>query len=229
MNNEAALIVLSGGQDSATCLALAKWQGFDPLYTISFDYGQRHRIELECAEKLAKRAGAIHKVVPINTFEHIAVSRLLEKESDISEAHPIDGDLPASFVPGRNLIFLTFAAAYAYGLGIRKIFTGVCETDFSGYPDCRKQTIDALELAINLGLGLDQYIKIETPLMHITKAETIKKMQTYRCLDWYEDTHTCYNGQRPPCGKCPACKLREKGFEEAGVYDPLITTVRVGG
>lgn len=218
------VVLLSGGQDSATCLAMVKDVGYSPIHTIAFDYGQRHRIELGCSKNLAARAGAIHHEVPINTFKYVSVSNLLNNNTDINEKHAIDSEVPSSFVPGRNLIFLTFAAALAYSLGIEDLYTGVCQTDFSGYADCRDETIKALEVAISLGLG--KKIKIHTPLMYATKAEIVEIMLGMGCLSWYEDTHTCYNGKRPPCGTCPACVLRAKGFAMMGIEDPLIKIQR---
>lgn len=222
------LVVLSGGQDSATCLAMAMEYG-RPIHTVSFAYGQKHSVELNCAEFLSSKAGAIHHIVPIDSFERVAVSSLIH-DGEINQPHPINNKLPASFVPGRNLIFLTLAAALAYGLGIREIWTGVCETDFSGYPDCREETIRSLRKTINLGFGMyddlewneDNLFKIVTPLMRMTKAETVKMMDQLGKLDWYRNTHTCYNGKYPPCGECPACKLRAKGFEQGGIKDPLV-------
>jgi 7-cyano-7-deazaguanine synthase len=218
---EPVVVVLSGGQDSATCLALAHEQGYWPIHTISFDYGQRHKVELKCAEVLSDLIGAIHKVIPISSFEGVARSSLLNQTDDLSLPHQINQKLPASFVPGRNLIFLTLAAAYAYSNEIKEVWTGVCETDYSGYPDCRALTIKSLELSLNLGLD-DYGIRIVTPLMYKTKAETVRMMSEMNKISWYAYTHTCYNGKQPPCGECPACKLRAKGFAEAGVEDPLL-------
>ena len=123
-------------------------------------------------------------------------------------------------MPGRNLVFLTFAAAYAHQKGIRHIVTGVCQTDYSGYPDCRQNTIDALQVAINL--GMESQVKIHTPLMWMTKAETVHLAKEVEALDAMAWSHTCYNGAIPPCEKCPACELRKKGFDDAGIEDPLI-------
>ena len=127
--------------------------------------------------------------------------------------------LPNTFVPGRNALFLTMAASFAYQKQIRTIYTGVCETDYSGYPDCRAPFIDAIAKAI--GLAMDTSFDIRTPLMTKTKADTVKWMQSLGRLDWYADTHTCYEGHRPACGKCPACTLRLRGFSEAGLSDPI--------
>uniref|UniRef100_A0A6M3XMT7 7-cyano-7-deazaguanine synthase n=1 Tax=viral metagenome TaxID=1070528 RepID=A0A6M3XMT7_9ZZZZ len=223
MNKETiVLVVLSGGQDSATCLAWAK-KSFDEIHTISFDYGQRHIRELDYAKELSQRAKAkTHREIPVSSIQALGDSSLLDG-GDVTAPHPLNGGLPSSFVPGRNLVFLTLASAHAYKIGAKYVVTGVCQTDFSGYPDCRAQTISAIELAINL--GITEYktpIKILTPLMYKTKAETVLMMQKMGCLDWYAHTHTCYKGEAPPCGECPACLLRAKGFAEAGIKDPLV-------
>ena len=131
-----------------------------------------------------------------------------------------DEGLPNTFVPGRNLILLSFAAARAWQLGIENIVTGVCQTDYSGYPDCRKNAIDALQLALNL--GMERQFVLHTPLMWLSKAQTVKMAQEFGALEALSLSHTCYNGQFPPCSTCPACFLRERGFLEAGIPDPLI-------
>lgn len=218
-NDNRAVVLLSGGQDSATCLAMAVYNDKD-IHTVSFDYGQRHRIELQCAKKLSELAGAKHHVIPINSFTHLGGSALVGA-GDISAKHPRNPDLPASFVPGRNYIFLGLAAALAYQLDIRELWTGVCETDYSGYPDCRATTMDAVQQALRL--AMDYPFLIVPPLMNIDKAETIRRMILTGKLDWLKWTHTCYNGQRPPCGVCPACIVRARGFAMAGVADPLLS------
>lgn len=232
------LVVLSGGQDSATCLAytMAYIKDYNSkaleinkanIYTISFDYGQRHRTELTMSAYLSKMAGAKqHFELPINTFEHIGDSALIKSSGNISASHRATDKLPASFVPGRNYIFLGYAAAMAFKLGIHNLVTGVCQTDFSGYPDCRADTITAIQWA--LSLSMDWSFSIITPLMNKSKAETVKWMEELGCLGWYAFTQTCYEGKRPPCGDCPACKLRAKGFAEAGIEDPLIRYCKEG-
>ena len=213
MNNssqsKSALVVFSGGQDSTTCLYWAL-KHFEEVRTLTFDYGQRHRIELECAKKIAQLADVSHEVLSIGTFAEVEVH-----QEDI-----IEEDLPNTFVPGRNLILLSFAAARAWQLGIENIVTGVCQTDYSGYPDCRKNTIEALQLALNL--GMERQFVLHTPLMWLTKAQTVKMAQELGALEALSFSHTCYNGTFPPCGACPACHLRQKGFSEAGIIDPLI-------
>ena len=214
-----SLVVLSGGQDSTTCLywALNEW-GQGEVEAVSFDYGQRHRIELECAAIISRRVGVPHTVLPIDTFRILAGSVLVGEGSvngqDVTNPH-----LPASFVPGRNLIFLTFAATLAYQRQIHHIVTGVTQTDYSGYPDCRKNTLDALEETLRLGMEWD--IKVHTPLMFLTKADTVHLAVSLGALEALADSHTCYEGRRPPCGVCPACRLRAQGFLAAGVEDPI--------
>ena len=213
------LVALSGGQDSATCLVLSSFF-FDKVFTISFNYGQRHAaIELYCSKMLSHLAKVEeHFLYSIDTFSQLGGSALIE-EGDISTSHKIDPELPASFVPGRNYIFLGFVAIKAYQLGIRDIVIGVCETDYSGYPDCRDGSIKLIQEALTF--SLDWKIKIHTPLMYKSKKETVLLMKEMSKLYWYKHTHTCYEGEVPPCGVCPACVLREKGFNEAGIKDPL--------
>lgn len=216
-----ALIVLSGGQDSTTCLywAIEKW-GKENLETLTFDYGQRHRIELDAAREVTEVAGVPNTILPIDTLRVLGGSALTEGGIQVkSEVDPTTS-LPNTFVPGRNLIFLTYAAAFAYQRGIHDLVTGVAETDYSGYPDCREPTIKAIEQAIQL--GMDYQFRIHTPLMHRSKAETVMLAKELGGLEAMAYTHTCYNGQRPPCGTCPACVLRAKGFAEAGIEDPLV-------
>lgn len=215
-----ALVILSGGQDSTTCLywAIARW-GQEHVETLTFDYGQRHRIELDCARQVAGIAGVPHTVLPINTFAVLGGSALTDAIEVQPGVNP-DTRLPNTFVPGRNLILLTFAAAYAYPRGIHHLVTGVAQTDYSGYPDCREATLKALEQAIRLGMDYD--ITLHTPLMFKSKQETVKLARELGALAALAYTHTCYNGEQPPCGQCPACQLRAKGFAEAGIADPLV-------
>ncbi len=219
-NKNRALVVLSGGQDSTTCLywAIDRY-GAGNVGAVTFDYGQRHRIELECAAKIAEAAGVPHTQLPIDTFSALG-GNALTGDSDVESGVCEETGLPNTFVPGRNLIFLTFAAALAYREGYGTLVTGVAQTDYSGYPDCRQETIDALRQSIALGMEFD--IAIETPLMRLTKAETVLLARDVGALEAMACTHTCYNGERPPCGHCPACELRAKGFDEAGIPDPLL-------
>jgi 7-cyano-7-deazaguanine synthase len=216
-----ALVLLSGGQDSTTCLywAIDRF-GVEATSSIAFDYGQRHRIELECAAKVASAAGVNHECLPVNTFAALAGDALTDAGIEVRDELDESTGLPNTFVPGRNLVFLTFAAAYAYQRGIGHLVTGVAQTDYSGYPDCREATIRALQEAIRL--GMESEVLIHTPLMHRSKKETVELARELGALEAMALTHTCYNGQRPPCGQCPACRLRAKGFAEAGIADPLV-------
>jgi 7-cyano-7-deazaguanine synthase len=228
LSSETALVLFSGGQDSATCLAWAL-QRFARVETLGFDYGQRHLIELACRERLlsgieslsadwAMKLGESH-TFGIPTLAEISDTALTR---DVAIAMGADG-LPNTFVPGRNLVFLTFAAALAYRRGIDHIVGGMCETDYSGYPDCRDDTIRALELALNL--GMNKTFQLHTPLMWLDKATTWKlanELGGAGLVDLIrEHSHTCYLGERGPrhewgygCGECPACALRAKGWLE---------------
>jgi 7-cyano-7-deazaguanine synthase len=210
-----ALVVFSGGQDSTTCLAWALSE-FDQIYALSFNYGQRHSIELEQAKKICEISEVRHEEMEIDIFSKLSKNSLTH---DIDIDPGSDEDLPSTFVPGRNQIFLSIACIKAYQLGIHNIVTGVCQTDYSGYPDCRDEFVQSL--AKTSSLAMDTEFKIHTPLMWKTKAETVHMMQNLGKLNWLKDSHTCYEGMRPACGKCPACELRLKGFEEAGISDPL--------
>ncbi len=215
---DAAVVLLSGGQDSTTCLAWALSR-FAHLEAVTIDYGQRHRIELDAAVAIARRVGVAQSVIPCDAFAALGGNALTGGVAVSSVPGP--GGLPNTFVPGRNLIFLTLAAAWAYQLGISELVTGVCQTDYSGYPDCRSDTMAALQESLRL--GMDAPFTIHTPLMHLTKADTVLMLRDLGRLDLLADSHTCYEGHRPPCGYCQACVLRAKGFAEAGVADPLLT------
>jgi len=220
VHQDKALVLLSGGQDSTTCLywAIDRF-GQDAVSAISFDYGQRHRIELECAETIAGDAGVEHCCLPIDTFAALGGDALTDPSVDVgNDVHP-STDLPNTFVPGRNLVFLTYAAAHAYQHGIDHLVTGVAQTDYSGYPDCRQQTMESLQETLRL--GMESKIQIHAPLMNRSKKETVELARDLGMLNVMARTHTCYNGKRPPCGECPACRLRAKGFAEAGIEDPL--------
>jgi 7-cyano-7-deazaguanine synthase len=221
-----ALVLFSGGQDSTTCLAWALSR-FKHVETIGFDYGQRHRIELDV--RPAVLAG-IRKISDWNSKlgeDHLLDLAILGQISETALTQDVaitmqDNGLPNTFVPGRNIIFMNFAAAVAYRRGIKNIVTGVCETDFSGYPDCRDDTMKAVQIALNL--GMESRFVIHTPLMWIDKAQTWKLAeelgQTALVNLIREDTHTCYNGDRTHkhdwgygCGICPACELRAQGYQ----------------
>ncbi len=217
-----AVVLLSGGQDSTICLYWAKGR-FDRLYALTFDYGQRHRIELDSARTIARMAGVVeHRILPVPTLAELGGSALLSQEP-IQEAGG-RGNLPNTFVPGRNLLFLTLAAAWAYQLECHDVVGGMCQTDYSGYPDCRRATLDALEEAIRLGMEWE--VRIHTPLMFLTKAQSVRLALEVGAMEALAYSHTCYEGRFPPCGVCPACRLRAKGFEEAGIEDPLLVRAR---
>ena len=222
MAGDRALVVLSGGQDSTTCLywAIDRF-GQDAVETLTFDYGQRHRVELACAARVAEFASVPNTCLPIDTFARMGGDALTDPEVDVLPGVDEATGLPNTFVPGRNLIFLTFAAAWAWQRGITHLVTGVAQTDYSGYPDCRKETMTALQQTLRLGMESD--VEIHTPLMHLSKKETVELACELGALPAMAYTHTCYNGERPPCGTCPACELRARGFAEAGVEDPLLT------
>jgi 7-cyano-7-deazaguanine synthase len=223
---ERALVLFSGGQDSTTCLAWAL-ERFGRVETIGFDYGQRHRIELVCRKRIREAiaarfstwAGALgdDHVLDLQVLGAISETALTR---DAAIQYERSG-LPNTFVPGRNLLFLTLAAAVAYRRDLSILVAGMCETDFSGYPDCRSNTIRAMEVALNL--GFDKRIDVETPLMWVDKAGTWKLGHDLGGAAFVElvrlETHTCYLGDRDNqhpwgfgCGKCPACELRAKGY-----------------
>lgn len=216
-----ALVILSGGQDSTTCLywALERF-GRAAVDTVTFDYGQRHCIEIECAANVARFARVPNTVLPIDTFAALGGNALVAKDRAVPAGEIVEGELPVTFVPGRNLVFLAFAAAYAWPRNIAHLVTGTAQTDYSGYPDCRRDTVDAMEKA--LSLGLERPLTIHTPLMNLSKKETVELAQSLGALGAMALTHTCYNGKRPPCGSCAACLLRARGFAEAGIPDPLV-------
>lgn len=219
MKPDAAVVLLSGGQDSTTSLFWAK-KKFKDVIAISFDYGQRHKIELNSARKIAKFAGVQHEIFNINEYKQIKNTALIDKNISLDKRDKQNNDLPSSFVPGRNILFLTIAASYAYTQDIKDIVIGVSQVDYSGYPDCRKNFIKVMENA--LSAGMDFKFKIHTPLINKSKKDIVllaKKSGILSAMKW---THTCYKGKRPGCGKCQACKLRAKGFEEAGIKDPLL-------
>ena len=215
-----ALVTLSGGQDSTTCLywAIRKF-GRDKVESITFDYGQRHRVEIDCARTIAESAGIANTVIPIDTFSALAGNALTDCTMEVA-ANTEEGDLPNTFVPGRNIIFLTYAAAYAWPREIGHLVTGVAQIDYSGYPDCREETIDALQATLQL--GMESKVEIHSPLMHLSKKDTVNLARELGAIDAMALTQTCYEGERPPCGECPACRLRAKGFAEAGIDDPLL-------
>lgn len=213
-----ALVLLSGGQDSSTSLFWAK-KKFKKVEAISFDYGQRHVIELKSAMKIAKLAGVKQTIIKIMEYETIRSSALINKKSKIDFEYDVKEGLPSTFVPGRNILFLTVAASLAYTKKIHNLVIGVSQVDYSGYPDCREGFIRSMERSLSLGMAYK--IKIHTPLQHKTKKEVVLLAQKLGALKHMKHTHTCYRGAKKPCGTCPACKLRAKGFEDAGILDAL--------
>lgn len=214
------VVLLSGGQDSTTCLywAIDKFKRKENIETVTIDYGQRHRVELKSAVKIAEIAGVRNKILPINSFSYMPDNSLLNDEMEIDNSVDKEG-IPNTFVPGRNIIFISIVAAYAYSKNIKDLVIGVSQTDYSGYPDCREDTIRSLNKTINLGMEYD--FNIHTPLMYKSKADIVKLAIDYGAMDALAWSHTCYKGESPPCGKCPACILRARGFKEAGVQDPV--------
>lgn len=208
-----AIVVFSGGQDSTTCLIQALTQ-YEHVHCITFDYGQRHNQEIEVAKKVALELGATsHKVMDVGLLNELAVSSLTRDNIPVSHELQENG-LPNSFVPGRNILFLTLAGIYAYQLGAESVITGVCETDFSGYPDCRDEFVKSINQS--LVLGMDRKLRIDTPLMWLNKAETWALADKYGKLDYVRNqTLTCYNGViGDGCGDCPSCDLRKNGLDE---------------
>ncbi|ENM5911824.1 7-cyano-7-deazaguanine synthase QueC [Vibrio mimicus] len=208
-----AVVVFSGGQDSTTCLVQALKE-FDEVHAITFDYGQRHKLEIEVAQKLAKQLGvAAHKVMDVGLLNELAISSLTRDDIPVSHELQANG-LPNSFVPGRNILFLTLAGIYAYQIGAATVITGVCETDFSGYPDCRNDFVQAMNQALTK--GMDMSLTIRTPLMWLNKAETWALADQLGALDLVRhQTLTCYNGLiGDGCGECPACHLRKAGLND---------------
>jgi len=219
-----AIVLFSGGQDSTTCLYWALNE-FKEVLALNIQYGQKHQAEINAAYAISKLTGV--QLIPMDLsriFSLIGNSALTDKStpfSDVSMPHPKNHDLPASFVPGRNLIFITVACMVAYKHDANHVITGVSQADYSGYPDCRKSTIAALSVAVEM--GMEKAFHIHTPLINVTKKEEVLWAKTIPgCMEGLAFSHTCYNGQIPPCGECPACKLRAKGFAEAQTIDPLI-------
>ena len=214
LSDQQALVIFSGGQDSATCLAWALSR-FARVHTLGFDYGQRHSVELECRGKVRSAIAALKP----------EWQDRLGPDTPLTSDMPIEQEgegIPNTFVPGRNLLFIMHAAAWAYGKNIRHLVLGVCESDSSGYPDCRDDSIKAMQVALNT--GMDSHFVLHTPLMWLDKADTwrlaedLGGMPLVDCI--LEQSHTCYEGTRGErypwgygCGQCPACKLRAHGYE----------------
>ncbi|EJL20391.1 7-cyano-7-deazaguanine synthase QueC [Brevibacillus sp. BC25] len=209
MKKEKAVVVFSGGQDSTTCLFWAKEQ-FGEVETLTFDYGQRHKLEIECAQQIAAELGVKNSVLDMSLLNQLAPNALTRTDIDITQE---EGQLPSTFVDGRNLLFLSFAGVFAKQRGACHLVTGVCETDFSGYPDCRDAFIKSLNVTLNL--SMDYPFVIHTPLMWLNKAQTWKLADDLGAFTYIrENTLTCYNGVKGDgCGECPACHLRKAGLD----------------
>jgi len=211
-----AVVIFSGGQDSTTCLFWAR-NRYDVVEAITFDYGQKHSIEIEQSKYICEKYNIKQTIIDIS-FLNTLVESALTSNGDVNKIN--NKGLPSSFVPNRNQLFITLAHSYAQKIGAESLITGVCQTDYSGYPDCRKEFIDAISKTTNIGSESD--IKIETPLMYLTKAETFQLAEDEMCLlPVIKESHTCYNGVREKlhewgygCGECPACELRKKGFNK---------------
>ncbi len=210
LKNEKAVVVFSGGQDSTTCLFYAK-KHFKEVELVTFQYGQRHDLEIKVAEDIAKEQGLKHHILDMSLLSQLSPNALTDHSMQIEND---ENGIPNTFVPARNLLFLSFAGALAYQIGAKHIITGVCETDFSGYPDCRDSFIKSMNLSLNL--SMDKDFVIHTPLMWLNKKETWALSDQLGALDYVrEKTLTCYNGlMSDGCGECPACKLRKQGLDQ---------------
>ncbi len=211
-NKRDAVVVFSGGQDSTTCLLWAL-KRYENVVAVSFDYGQKHKAELDCASEIADKLGVEFYVMDMALLNQLAPNALTRTDIEVDADAPEDG-APNSVVDGRNMLFLTFAAVFAKQRGITDLVTGVSQSDFSGYPDCRDVFIKSLETTLNL--AMDYTFCIETPLMWIDKGDTWKLADDLGGLDMVREmTLTCYNGVKGDgCGNCPSCKLRRQGYEE---------------
>ena len=220
MSDKKAVVLLSGGLDSATVMAMAKAQGYS-CYTMSFDYGQRHRAELQAAERVASQLGVVeHKVIGLN-LNGIGGSALTDSTIDVPET-PEEG-IPVTYVPARNTVFLSLALGWAEVIGARDLFIGVNAVDYSGYPDCRPEFIEAFERMANLATkaGVEgQGFSVQAPLQNLSKAQIIQ--EGIRLGVDYAITVSCYQAddEGRACGKCDSCRLRKAGFQAAGVEDP---------
>ena len=215
------MVLLSGGLDSAVALFAAVKKGYE-CQCLTFDYGQRHKVEIACAKKIASEAGAKLRVV--NLRLPWKGSSLLDKGLPLPlDRSPLEikkKGIPPTYVPARNTIFLSFAASFAEAIGANAIFIGAHSEDSSGYPDCREEYLEAFGKVIELGTkrGLEKKLKLEFPLINMAKKEIIELGQTLGVP--FQFTRSCYEGLRKPCGRCDSCVLRSKGFREAGVTDP---------
>ncbi len=219
-----AVVLLSGGLDSSVALYLAKSEGYDEVHAVSFNYGQRHETELSHAKEIAKKAGVTaHKIVTLNLGD-FGGSSLTDKKMEVEDGNVDRTDIPVTYVPARNMVFLSIAASYAESVGSQDIYIGVSQVDYSGYVDCRQEFIDAMEVAINkgtvMGAEAGKPIKIHAPFVNKTKSEEIK-MGMDLGVD-FGMTWSCYRGGEKPCGTCDSCLLRAKAFKEAGYEDPAL-------
>ena len=218
-----AVVLLSGGLDSATILYIAKDLGYE-LHALSFDYGQRHVRELESAKAIGKKAGVVsHQVISLGISQW-GGSSLTDMSQELKKGDIDSESIPDTYVPARNMIFLSVAASMAEAIGAQDIFIGVSQLDYSGYVDCRAEFIDAMEAAINKGTVCavedDRPIKLHTPLINMTKSEEVilgDKLGVDYSITW-----SCYEGGAKPCGECDSCLLRQKAFDEAGMTDPAV-------
>ena len=210
LDQNKAIVVFSGGQDSTTCLFYAK-KHFKDVILITFNYGQRHDAEIEVAKKIAQEQNVEHHILDMSLLSQLTPNALTQHDLKIEDTE--DG-IPNTFVPARNLLFLSFAGALAYQIKAKHIITGVCETDFSGYPDCRDSFIKSMNVTLNL--SMDRDFVIHTPLMWLDKAQTWELADNLGVLNYIrENTLTCYNGiTGDGCGECPACQLRSRGLDQ---------------
>lgn len=212
MNNNAAVVLFSGGQDSTICLFWAM-KRYEKVYALGFRYGQKHEKEVEIAEKIARNAGIEYHVIDASFISSLASNSLTCHDMKMDEQQP-EGGVPNTFVPGRNMFFLSIAAVFARERGVNVLVTGVSQTDFSGYPDCRDSFIKSMNVTLNM--AMDYQFRIETPLMWIDKTQTWALADELGVFDLIRnETLTCYNGViGDGCGHCPSCKLRRHGLEE---------------
>lgn len=220
------LVVLSGGQDSTTCAVIAR-EKHDKVYGVTFNYGQKHLTEIQSAIKIAEKLDIELEIIDLGSGILKGSSPLISntKLGQYESESELPSGVEPTFVYGRNILFLTIAANRAAVLGVKDVYTGVCQADFAGYWDCRQVFIDKMLSALNEGIYGEDKLKIHTPLMDLSKSESVKLaydvLGEQRFNDIFELTHTCYAGINGGCGKCHACILRDKGFKEAGIVDPI--------
>ena len=219
-----AVIILSGGLDSTTCMGMALEQDYE-LYPITFDYGQKHHIEIENARSVAKyySVSKRHKVIKLGFLREFGGSALTDESIEVPVGEAAASEIPVTYVPGRNLLFLSIATSYAEATGADAIFIGVNALDYSGYPDCRPEFIHKFEEVIALAtkVGVEGHgVQISTPLIELSKAEIIREGMRLKVP--YHLTTSCYNGRAEACGQCESCRLRLKGFADAGLADPIV-------